>query len=115
MSMTLCSDHPLRKSVSEFMQVMENEFEMGMVGVLNYFLGLQIKQMKNGIFNSQSNSNNLVKKFGLESAKIFKTPMNTTLKLRKDDKEKSIDKNVSQRDRQIVVSYWLVILTLLLV
>ena len=51
--------------------------------------------MKNGIFNSQSNSNNLVKKFGLESAKIFKTPMNTTLKLRKDDKEKSIDKNVS--------------------
>ena len=30
-----------------------NEFEMSMIGELSYFLGLQIKQLKNGIFVSQ--------------------------------------------------------------
>ena len=33
---------------------MQNEFEMSMMGELNFFLGLQIKQTKNGIFINQS-------------------------------------------------------------
>jgi hypothetical protein len=32
--------------------MMESEFEMFMIGELSYFLGLQIKQLKNGIFIS---------------------------------------------------------------
>ena len=32
---------------------MANEFEMSMIGELSYFLGLQIKQLKNGTFVSQ--------------------------------------------------------------
>ena len=32
---------------------MANEFEISMIGELRYFLGLQIKQLKNGIFESQ--------------------------------------------------------------
>ena len=36
----------------EFSQDMQNEFEMSMMGELNFFLGLQIKQTKNGIFIS---------------------------------------------------------------
>ena len=31
----------------EFRNMMANEFEMSMIGELNYFLGLQIKQLKN--------------------------------------------------------------------
>ena len=37
----------------EFEKMMASEFEMFMTGVLSYFLSLQIKQMKNGIFVSQ--------------------------------------------------------------
>ena len=34
----------------EFGNMMANEFEMSMIGELSYFLGLQIKQMKNVTF-----------------------------------------------------------------
>jgi hypothetical protein len=37
----------------EFGNMMANEFEMSMIGELSHFLGLQIKQMKNGTFVSQ--------------------------------------------------------------
>ena len=37
----------------KFGKMMANEFEMSMIGELSYFLGLQIKQMKNGTFVSQ--------------------------------------------------------------
>jgi hypothetical protein len=37
----------------KFGKMMANEFEMSMIGELNYFLGLQIKQVKNGTFMSQ--------------------------------------------------------------
>ena len=37
----------------EFGKMMANEFEISMIRELSYFLGLQIKQMKNGTFVSQ--------------------------------------------------------------
>ena len=37
----------------EFLEEMKKEFEMSMVGELNYFLGLQVKQWEDGIFISQ--------------------------------------------------------------
>ena len=37
----------------EFGKVMASEFEMSMIGELSYFLGLQIKQLKNGICESR--------------------------------------------------------------
>ena len=39
----------------EFESCMQNEFEMSMMGELNNFLGLQIKQRSDGIFISQVN------------------------------------------------------------
>ena len=36
----------------EFGKMMANEFEMSMIGDLSYFLGLQIKKMKDGTFAS---------------------------------------------------------------
>jgi hypothetical protein len=38
----------------EFSEEMTQEFEMSMIGELNYFLGLQVKQTAEGIFISQS-------------------------------------------------------------
>jgi hypothetical protein len=43
---------------------------MSMVGELSYFLGLQIKQLKNGTFVSQSKYiKDMVKKFGFVKCK----------------------------------------------
>ena len=71
---------------------MKIEFEMSMVGELNFFLGLQIGQLKDGIFLSQSKyARELVKKFGLEFFKHSRTPMSTTIKLSKDASRKDVE------------------------
>ncbi|GJS62784.1 retrovirus-related pol polyprotein from transposon TNT 1-94 [Tanacetum coccineum] len=59
----------------EFAKIMHDEFEMSMMGKLNFFLGLQIKQMEDGIFFNQSKYiKEMLKKFGLEDSKPMKTP-----------------------------------------
>ena len=40
--------------VKEFADLMQKEFEMSMMGELTFFLGLQIKQIKEGMFLCQS-------------------------------------------------------------
>jgi hypothetical protein len=58
--------------------MMSKEFKMYMIGELSFFLGLQIKQLKDGIFVSQSKYfKDMLKKFGLANAKPIKTPMAT--------------------------------------
>jgi len=52
-----------------FLETLAHEFyeEMSMIGELNYFLGLQVKQTAEGIFISQSKyAKDLVKRFGLD-------------------------------------------------
>ena len=71
---------------------MHDEFEMIMMGELNFFLGLQIKQMEDGIFFNQSKYiKEMLKKFGLEESKPMKTPMSTEVKLTKDEEGESVD------------------------
>jgi len=65
-----------------------NEYD----GELNYFFGLQIKQKTDGIFiNQVKYTRELIKKFGLEDAKINKTPMAITTKLDKDEQDKNVN------------------------
>ena len=79
----------LCKDFSEFMQ---KEFEMSMMGELNFFLGLQIKQTKNGVFINQSKYiKDLLVKYGLENSKSLGTPMSTSIKLDIDEKEKCVN------------------------
>ncbi|GKE88732.1 uncharacterized mitochondrial protein-like protein [Tanacetum coccineum] len=71
---------------------MHDEFEMSMMGELNFFLGLHIKQMKDGIFFNQSKYiKEMLKKFGLKDSKPMKTPMSSDTKLIKDKECESID------------------------
>ena len=71
---------------------MKKEFEMSMMAEFNYFLGLKIKQIGDEIFINQAKyTRELIKKFGLEDAKICKTPMATTIKLDKDERGKNLD------------------------
>nr|GEZ62540.1 retrovirus-related Pol polyprotein from transposon TNT 1-94 [Tanacetum cinerariifolium] len=76
----------------EFAKIMHDEFELSMMDELNFFLGLQIKQMKDGIFSNQSKYiKEMLKKFGLEDSKPMKTPMSSDTKLTKDEECESVD------------------------
>ncbi|GKA82123.1 retrovirus-related pol polyprotein from transposon TNT 1-94 [Tanacetum coccineum] len=76
----------------DFAKIMHDEFEMSMMGELNFFLGLQIKQLEDGIFFNQSKYiKEMLKKFGLEDSKPMKTPMSTETKLTKDEEGESVD------------------------
>ncbi|GJU26989.1 retrovirus-related pol polyprotein from transposon TNT 1-94 [Tanacetum coccineum] len=76
----------------DFAKIMDDEFEMSMMGELNFFLGLQIKQMEDGIFVNQSKySKEMLKKFSLEDSKPMKTPMSSDMILTKDEECESVD------------------------
>jgi hypothetical protein len=65
-----------QKSCEEFSRVMTHKFEMSMKGELTYFLGFQVKQLKEGIFLSQTKYiQDILKKFGMKDANTAKTPM----------------------------------------
>jgi hypothetical protein len=69
----------------EFSEEMKQEFEMSMIGELNYFLGLKVKQTAEGIFISQSKyAKDLVKQFGLDGKSRARTPMSTSVKISSD-------------------------------
>ncbi|GJT99697.1 retrovirus-related pol polyprotein from transposon TNT 1-94 [Tanacetum coccineum] len=76
----------------DFAKIMHDEFEMSMMGELNFFLGLQIKQLDDGIFFNQSKYiKEMLKKFRLEDSKPMKTPMSTETKLTRDEEGESVD------------------------
>lgn len=76
----------------EFSKCMHSEFEMSMMGELNYFLGLQIKQTKEGIFINQAKYvKDLLKKFDFEGMKPLSTPMSSSIKIDKDENGKAVD------------------------
>ncbi|KAL6341068.1 hypothetical protein AAG906_032183 [Vitis piasezkii] len=67
---------------------MHSEFEMSMMGELNFFLGLQIKQLKERTFINQAKYiKDLLKRFNMEEAKVMKTPMSSSIKLDMNEKE----------------------------
>ena len=71
---------------------MHNEFEMSMMGELNFFLGLQIKQLKEGTFINQAKYiGDLLNKFNSEEVKAKSTPMSSSIKLDMNEKGKSVD------------------------
>ncbi|XP_038889273.1 uncharacterized mitochondrial protein AtMg00810-like [Benincasa hispida] len=71
------------------------EFKMSLVGELTYFLGLQIKQLKDGIFISQSKYiKDFVKRFGLENAHTKRISAPIHIKLTKSLDGSCVDKSL---------------------
>jgi len=76
----------------QFVVTMQGEFEMSMMGELNYFLGLQIKQLNHGTFLSQTKyCKELLKRFDMKNCKEISTPMATNCYLDSDGKGTSMD------------------------
>jgi hypothetical protein len=79
----------------EFSKIMTDSFEIFMMRVLTFFLGFQIKQVKEGTFISQIKyTRDILKKFGLDNAKPIKTLMGTNGYLDLDLGGTSIDQKV---------------------
>jgi len=74
-----------------------NEFEMSKIRNLSYFLGLQIKQLKNGTFMSQGKYiKDILKKFGMNEAKAISTPMGTNDNLNSDSSGNMVNQKLYQ-------------------
>ncbi|KAK2969839.1 hypothetical protein RJ640_000656 [Escallonia rubra] len=76
----------------EFKDAMARKFDMTDMGLMSYYLGLEVKQMKDGIFMSQEGyAKEVLKKFKMLDSKPVKTPMVRGVKLRKFDDGKKVD------------------------
>ena len=74
---------------------MTKEFEMSHMGEFTFFLGLQIKQLDNGIFIRQEKyAKDQINKFGLTTASGKSTPMATNEYLSKEDLLKDVDQKL---------------------
>jgi len=72
--------------VCDFKSSMMKTFEMMDLGVLHYFLGLEVKQEEDGIFRSQRKyATNLLKRYNMVNCKTVATLMNVNEKLKLDD------------------------------
>jgi hypothetical protein len=78
--------------VSRFLDLMSKEFEMSMMGELNFFLGLQIKQTQDGTFVHQGKyTKDALKKFDMGEGKPLLTPMSTSTTLNTDEDGEPVD------------------------
>ncbi|GJV44041.1 putative ribonuclease H-like domain-containing protein [Tanacetum coccineum] len=76
----------------EFEALMQSRFQMSSMGELTFFLGLQVKQNKGGIFISQDKYvAEILKKFDLVNVKAAITPMETKSPLTKDEEAFDVD------------------------
>jgi hypothetical protein len=105
--------------VSSFQEIIENEFQISMMGELTFFLCIQVRQMKQGTFAHQAKfTKDLMKKFIMAELKPVSTPMSMAIVLDPDENGESVDQReyrsminsilyltVTQSDIQFVV--WL--------
>ncbi|OIT28784.1 retrovirus-related pol polyprotein from transposon tnt 1-94, partial [Nicotiana attenuata] len=82
------------KLIDDFKQDMMQAFEMTDLGLVTYFLGMEIKPEKDEVFICQNKyAKEILKKFGMENCKAMNTPMNQKEKLRKDDGAEKVDES----------------------
>jgi hypothetical protein len=71
---------------------MSREFEMSMMGQLNFFLGLQIKQTQDETFVHQGKyTKDILKKFDMGEGKPLSMPMSTSTTLDTDEDGEPVD------------------------
>nr|GEV94103.1 uncharacterized mitochondrial protein AtMg00810-like [Tanacetum cinerariifolium] len=75
-----------------FEKLMKDKFQMSSIGELTLFLGLQVKQKKDGIFISQDKYvAEILRKFGLTEGKSASTPIDSEKPLLKDPNGEDVD------------------------
>ena len=73
------------KLIAEFREALTTQFEMTDMGLMSYFLGLEVMQTEQGIFVSQSKyARDVLRRFKMEHCNPILTPVQERLKLEKD-------------------------------
>ncbi|GKV12662.1 hypothetical protein SLEP1_g23785 [Rubroshorea leprosula] len=76
----------------EFKRAMSSEFEMTDIGLMSYYLSIEVKQMEEGIFISQENyAREVLKRFNMSNCKPVNTPVVGRIKLSKFEEGGSVD------------------------
>jgi hypothetical protein len=92
------SSHTL---VSRFQKMMESEIQMSMMRELTFFLGIQVKQMKQGTFVHQAKyTKDLMKKFNMAGLNPVSTLMSSAASLGLDEDGEVVD----QREYRSMIS-----------
>jgi hypothetical protein len=75
---------------------------MSMMGELTFFLGIQVKQTKQGTFVHQAKyTKDLMKKFSMAELKTVSTPMSFTTSLGPDEDSEAVD----QREYRSMIGF----------
>ncbi|KAL0377326.1 UNVERIFIED_CONTAM: Retrovirus-related Pol polyprotein from transposon RE1 [Sesamum radiatum] len=83
------------KMIHDFKEDMMKTFEMSDLGLMHFFLGIEINQEKEGIFICQKKyTETLLKKFKMESCKIVTTPLVTGEKYKKEDGSEKVNGSI---------------------
>jgi hypothetical protein len=78
--------------VARFAEHKSREFEMSMMAELQFFLGLLIKQSKEGTFVHQAKyTKDIVRKFKMEDSKAMELPMSMTTTPDTDEEGEDVD------------------------
>ncbi|OMO69396.1 Integrase, catalytic core [Corchorus capsularis] len=80
------------KMFEEFKRAMNREFEMTDLGLMSYYLGIEVKQMEEGIFITQENyAREVLKKFNMSNCNPVNTPVECGIKLSISDDRNKVD------------------------
>ncbi|KAK2980917.1 hypothetical protein RJ640_001701 [Escallonia rubra] len=77
---------------TNFKKAMTKEFEMTDIGEMSYFLGVEVKQMEDGIFMSQKKyAEQILSRFRMKDCNPVAIPAETGVELRVDSNRKSVN------------------------
>jgi hypothetical protein len=72
--------------------MMESEFQMSMIEELTFFLGIQVKQTKQGTFMHQAKyTKDLMKRFNIVELKLVSTPLSSMASLGPNEDGEALD------------------------
>lgn len=81
--------------IQRFKDEMEKIFEMTDLGVMKYFLGMEVLQSSYGIFICQQKYiSNIRSRFKMQDCKLVSTPISTSVKLGKDEDSEKVDNSM---------------------
>jgi Reverse transcriptase (RNA-dependent DNA polymerase) len=81
-----------RDMIEKFKLEMTKEFEITDLGLMSYFLGLEVRQENSGIFISQeAYAKEILKKFKMDECNPVNTPVESGMKLSRYDEGKTVD------------------------
>jgi hypothetical protein len=84
--------------LNDFKEAMQSEFEMTDLGLMKYFLGIEVEQSEKGIFICQQKyATDILKRFKMNKCKPTDTPIATGTKLSKQDEGTTIDYTLYKR------------------